>query len=423
MTLKTLRRNRVCFLLFFLLPFRGAAYGVFAHEAIVDAAWEKTIVPLLKQKYPVSTDSELVLAHAYAYGGAVAPDMGYYPKGSRFFTNLVHYVRSGDMAEALLRDAQTLNQYAFALGFLSHYEADNYGHPLGTNRSVTLVYTKLLSEYGNNITYAQNKIAHVRMEFGFDVLEIAKGNYASQSYRNLIGFKVDTTVLSRAFTETYGLDINEVYHHHFSGSVETFRWIVANIFPLITRAAWAQKKDFIKEHDSTVTAKTFNYKMRRRNYNKEYGAGYRSPGFSPWLFSFFVRVLPKIGPLRALKFKAPVPQAEKYFVESFDTTLHYYSADLQRLHAGTPPLNDIDFDTDKPTIQFEYVLADETYRDWVMLLQTVDINTLSQDLRQNITNYYLRPIPNPAFKKHRTKNTKAFQQELWKLRVFEKIIR
>src|ERR1700712_4943092 len=181
---------RIVFLLLFLFPLGCKAFGVLTHEAIVDAEWEKSIVPLLREKYPGSTDSELVAAHAYAYGGAVAPDMGYYPKGSRLFTDLVHYVRSGDMVNALLRDAQTLNQYAFALGFLSHYEADNYGHPLGTNRSVTLVYPKLQNKFGSEATYAEDKIAHVRMEFGFDVLEIARGNYASQSYRNYIGFKV-----------------------------------------------------------------------------------------------------------------------------------------------------------------------------------------------------------------------------------------
>jgi len=412
---KAIRACPVIFVLFSLLPFRGVAYGVFAHEAIVDAAWEKAIVPLLKLKYPASTDSELVLAHAYAYGGAVAPDMGYYPKGSRFFTDLVHYVRSGDMAEALLRNAQTLNQYAFALGFLSHYEADNYGHPLGTNRSVTLVYEKLQRKYGNNITYAQNKIAHVRMEFGFDVLEIAKGNYASQSYRNLIGFKVDTTVLSKAFMETYGLDINDVFHHHFSGSVETFRWVVANIFPLITRAAWARKKDFIKEQDSTATARTFNYKMRRRNYNKEYGVGYKSPGFSPWLFSFFVRVLPKVGPLRALKFKAPVPQAEKYFAESFDTSLRNYTNNLQKLYSRTIPLSDMDFDTGKPTAQSEYILADKAYRDLVIELYASGFKNMSPALKQNISNFYSSDSA-PAFKRHKAKNAAVFDAALRTLR-------
>jgi hypothetical protein len=146
------------FLVFFfcLLPFTVPAYGVLTHEAIVDASWDHSIVPLLKEKFPGATDSALQEAHAYAYGGAVSPDMGFYPFGSKLFTNLVHYVRSGDMVDALLRDANTLNQYAFALGFLSHYVADNYGHPLATNRSVPLVYPKLEKKYGHVITYAED---------------------------------------------------------------------------------------------------------------------------------------------------------------------------------------------------------------------------------------------------------------------------
>jgi hypothetical protein len=406
---------RILLMLLSFIPHGSKAFGVLTHEAIVDAEWEKSIVPLLKEKFPGSTDSELVAAHAYAYGGAVAPDMGYYPKGSKLFTNLVHYVRSGDMVNALLRNAQTLNQYAFALGFLSHYEADNYGHPLGTNRSVTLVYPKLQNKFGNEATYAEDKIAHVRMEFGFDVLEIAKGNYSSQSYRNYIGFKVDTTVLSKAFTETYGLDINDVFNHHFSGSVETFRWIVANIFPLITRAAWAEKKDFIRAHDSTATSARFRYKMKRRNYNKEYGTGYERPGFSPWLMSLFIRVLPKVGPLRALKFKAPVPQAEKYFDKSFDTTLHFYADDIQNLRVNNITLRDIDFDTGKPTAQSEYTLADATYRDLVLQLKATDFKYCSAALQRNISGFYVIPKA-PAVRKHRSKTSAEFSEGLKELR-------
>ena len=205
------------------MPFTGKAFGVLTHEAIVDASWNNSILPLLKEKYPLATEEELKDAHAYAYGGAVAPDMGYYPFGSKLFTNLVHYAKSGDLINALLKDATNINEYAFALGFLSHYEADIYGHPLATNKSVPIVYPKLGKKFGNTMTFAQDKIAHMRMEFGFDVLEVAKGNYASPAYRDFIGFKVDTAVLSKAFFETYGLTLDEVFDNHLNRAVETFR--------------------------------------------------------------------------------------------------------------------------------------------------------------------------------------------------------
>ena len=375
-------------LLFLLLPFSPFAFGVLTHEAIIDASWEKFIVPLLKLKYPASTEAEQKEAHAYAYGGAVAPDMGFYPLGSKMFTNLVHYVRSGDMVNALLSNARNINEYAFALGFLSHYSADNYGHPLATNISVPLVYPKIKKKYGSVVTYADNRISHMRMEFGFDVLEVAKGNYASQSYRDLIGFKVDTSVLSRAFFETYGLDINGIFGNHFHSAVETFRWIVANILPGITKAAWASKKNYIMEQNHTVTSKNFAFKMRQREYNKQFGKSYRRPGFFHTLMSFFIRVLPKAGPMKALKFKAPTPLSEKYFIQSFDTIMQHYSNNLIQLKKQNVNLNDIDFDTGKPATSCEYSLADNTYTEWLLKLKNDRFKNVNYPLKENIIKFF-----------------------------------
>jgi hypothetical protein len=387
---------------FCVLPFTVPAYGVLTHEAIVDASWDKSMVPLLKEKFPAATDSALQEAHAYAYGGAVSPDMGFYPFGSKLFTNLVHYVRSGDFVDALLRDANTLNEYAFALGFLSHYVADNYGHPMATNRSVPLVYPKLEKKYGRVITYAEDKIAHMRMEFGFDVLEIAKGNYASQDYHNFIGFKVDTTVLAKAFRETYQLDINRVFKNHFQLSVETFRWIVANIFPTLTKAGWVAKKKTIKKNDTTKATKHFSYKMRQKQYDKQFGKGYQRPGFKAALLSYLIRVLPKVGPLRALRFKAPTPQSEKYLEQSIDTVLRHYSVYLQQLKAHELHLKDKDYDTGNLTANCEYSLANETYTIWVLQLQENDFKNINNPLRQNILHFFDLP---PASKIHTRKKS------------------
>jgi len=377
----------LCVLIFFL-PFCGKGFGVLTHEAIIDALWEKTILPLLKSKYPSSTAEEQKEAHGYAYGGAVAPDMGYYPFGSALFTNLVHYVRSGDMASALLKDANNINQYAFALGFLSHYYADNYGHPIATNRSVPLVYPKLIRKYGTNITYADDKISHMRMEFGFDVLQLAKGNYATDKYHGLIGFKVDTTVLAKAFLETYGLDINEVFNHRFLMAVEVFRWTVANIFPFITKAAWAAKGSDIMKKDSTITSRNFRFKMRQKQYDKDFGSGYKHPGFFPTVVSFFIRILPKVGPLRSLKFKAPTALSEKYFDQSFDSIILHYNTALNRSKQTNIALKDFDFDTGKPTAICEYSLADNTYDSWLIQLKNDKFKNITSQEKQNIEGFY-----------------------------------
>lgn len=386
-------------------PFSGKAFGVLTHEAIIDAAWEQSIVPLLKQRFPLATSEEIKEAHAYAYGGAVAPDMGYYPAGSKFFTDLVHYVRSGEMVTSLFTNAANINQYAFAIGFLSHYNADNYGHSLATNRSVGLVYPKLAEKFGSSINYAQNKIGHVRMEFGFDVLQVARGNYASLSYRDFIGFKVDTAVLSKAFSETYGLDINKVFSNHFGRSVETFRWVVANVFPLLTRQAWASKKGTIKQTDSTSVSTRFRYKMRQKNYNKEYGTGYRRPGFFPSFLSFVIRALPKVGPTRPLKFKLPTPEAEKYFIQSFDTILHHFTGQIKLLSSPEGRFKNINFDTGNPTEICEYILADRTYNALVLQLHEQGIGETPALLRRNIINYY----KNISLTKNRNAEKKCMQ--------------
>src|SRR6478672_8672260 len=186
-------------------PIELAAYAVLAHEAIIDSVWSTNIRPLLVKRYPGATAEEIKEAHGYAYGGAIIQDMGYYPHGSFFFSDLTHYVRSGDFILALLRDAKDLNGYAFALGALSHYAADNDGHRVGTNPAVPLLYPKLEKKYGNYVTYEQDPLAHVKTEFGFDVLEVAKERYAPDSYHDFIGFEVDAPLLEQAFRETYGL--------------------------------------------------------------------------------------------------------------------------------------------------------------------------------------------------------------------------
>src|ERR1700733_11935695 len=194
-------------LLFFGWPAQSAAYGVLAHEAIIDSAWDANIRPLLLERFPQATKEELKEAHGYAYGGAIIQDMGYYPHGSHFFSDLAHYVRSGDFILALLRDSQDLNGYAFAVGALSHYAADNDGHKIATNPSVPILYPKLKKKYGNVVTYEQDPLAHVKTEFGFDVLEVARQRFAPDSYHDFIGFEVDKPLVEQAVRETYGLEL------------------------------------------------------------------------------------------------------------------------------------------------------------------------------------------------------------------------
>src|SRR5262249_40173149 len=159
------------------------------------ALWDKSIKPVLLQRYPNATEDDLKTAHAYAYGGCIIQDLGYYPFGNHFFTDLVHYVRSADFLKFLLAESHDLNEYAFALGGVSHYGADVEGHAIGVNRAVPFLYPRLQRKYGNVVTYADDPVSHLRTEFSFDVLEVARGNYPPKEYHDSIGFQVSKDLL------------------------------------------------------------------------------------------------------------------------------------------------------------------------------------------------------------------------------------
>jgi len=384
------------------------AYSVLTHEALIDANWNNILLPLLKQKYPASTEDELKEAHAYAYGGAVIPDMGYFPGGSKLFTNLIHYVRTGDFVLALLNGAHNLDEYAFALGALCHYEADKYGHRIGINPGVPIVYPKLERKFGNAITYEQNPVAHVRIEFSFDVLQTARGNYATAIYHDYIGFKVARPVLEKAFLETYGIDVNDLFRN-LSRTIGTFRWIVKDLFPIITRSAWASKKGEIKKRIPGATGRRFIYTMHRKNYYREYVTKEERPPFFANILSLFIRIAPKIGPLRVLKFKIPDADAEKIFINSFDTTVANYSYYIGKLYNGPIALSNIDFDTGLNTAPGEYGLADKTYYELLMKLNDKQFATSTPALQENILAFYIQYKPDTHTKRqirewHNTEN-------------------
>jgi len=362
-------------------------YSVLTHEALIDVNWEKVLLPLLKQKYPGSTEAELKEAHAYAYGGAVAPDMGYFPRGSRLYTNLVHYVRSGDFVMALLDDAKNLNEYAFALGFLCHYNADKYGHKIGINPGVPITYPKVEKEFGMVVTYGEDPVSHVRMEFSFDVLQTARGNYANSTYHDFIGFKIARPVLERSFLKIYGININDLFHN-LGRTIGTFRWVVKDLFPHITRAAWATKKGEISKATPGITGRKFIYNMHRKNYYHEFASKDERPPFFGNVFSLIIRIAPKIGPLRVLKFKTPGAVAEKLFIQSFDTTVVFYTSHITTLRTGPVELSNINFDTGLPTAAGQYKLADNTYDELLKKLADHQFDAVTVSLQRNILSYY-----------------------------------
>jgi len=366
---------------------KTSAFSILAHEVVIDAEWDSNLKPMLLAKYPNATPQDLKQAHAYAYGGCLVPDMGYMPFGDPYFTNLLHYVRTGDFVMHLVNDANNLNQYAFALGVLSHYLADEYGHSLATNRTVPLLYPKLKEKYGDIITYGDDHTSHSRTELSYDVLQTAKGVYASTAYHDFIGFSIDSALLADAFYKTYGESLSTVFPD-YSSTVATFRWGVRDLMPELTHKAWQWKKNDIKTNAPTIRHHTFKYHMPKRMFEKEFGSDYTRPDFKARLVVFLIKILPKIGPLSKLRYKNPGPQGEKYFFAAMDSVLHHYTIDLKAVGNNDLSLINIDYDTGKPTVMYEYTLTDETYKDWLMSLKKQDFTTATPDIRSNILSFY-----------------------------------
>ena len=250
-----------------LVPPPDNAYAVLSHQALIDTVWETHLKPLLKAKYPQASEAELSAAQAYAYGGSIIQDLGYYPHGSHFFSDLTHYVRSGDFVMALLRDSQDVYQYAFALGALSHYATDNEGHRIGTNRAVPVLYPPLQRKFGNFVTYEDDELAHVKTEFGFDVLQVAQQHYAPSSYHDFIGFEVSRPLLDQAFQETYGIELKSVLSNE-DLALNSYRRDVSQLIPKATRIAWSLKAKEIKEDEPGETRRRFLYNMSRADYDR-----------------------------------------------------------------------------------------------------------------------------------------------------------
>jgi hypothetical protein len=391
-TAATLRLKILAFILVVLLAGSTCeGYSVLTHEAIVDSAWDDAIRPLLLKRFPDATPDDLKVAHSYAYGGCVIQDLGYYPFGSHFFSDLVHYVRTGDFVQALIRDSQNLNEYAFALGALAHYAADNEGHRIATNRAVPILYPKLKAKYGDTVAYDQNPPAHLKTEFGFDVLEVAKGRYAPDAYRDFIGFQVSKELLQRAFQETYSLELKSVFSD-FDLSVATYRRSVGEAIPTATKVAWETNKDQIQKDIPGITKEKFLYHLSRTSYEKNWGGKYEKPGFGTRLLAFFFRLVPKIGPFSVFRFRTPTPETEKLFEASFNGSVTEYEHFLrEQKDSGRIELVNDNFDTGTVTGPGKYPLADKTYAELLDKLEKDHFAQITPELRTTVLDYYSDP--------------------------------
>jgi hypothetical protein len=409
----SLKRAAVLCLLIIVCSTSGLTYSVLSHEQVIDILWKDQISPLLRRHYPKSTEEDLRKAHAYAYGGCVLQDMGYYPFGSKYFSDLVHYARSGDFAQALLREAGDLNEYAFALGALAHYASDISGHPT-INRITAIEFPKLQRKFGNEVTYADDHKAHIQTEFGFDMVQVAKNRYTSDHYHDFIGFEVSKPVLERAFFDTYHLKLEDVFGD-VDLAIGSYRRGVSQMIPEMTRVALLSRREQIVKDTPNFEQKKFLFLLSRAQYEKEWGTIYRKPGIGTRILAFFLKIMPKFGPFRAAKFKIPTQQTEDMYVKSVNETVDNFTSLLDQTKRGDLDLPNRDFDTGRETHAGEYVLTDETYARLVHDLVSKTSDPLPRRLKENILHFYSDDNA-PIATKRKRKSWQQLKDDLAKLK-------
>jgi hypothetical protein len=391
-------------LLILLIVPRVSGYSLLTHEAIVDALWDVDLKPAILTRFPSSTPDNLKEAHAYAYGGAVLQDLGYYPRGNKFFSDLTHYVRTGQFVKTLLNDATTPDEYAFALGALTHYFGDTIGHSKATNIAEPQMYPRLRRRFGKIIYYDEDPSVHVRTEFSFDVVEVARGNFAPQAYHNFIGFEVAVPLMTRAIRETYGVELSQIFPH-LEISLGSFRYAVSKTIPTATRVAWAQRRDEIQKTSPGTTKRRFEYVMRRSSYERNWGKQYDRPTFIDRVLALLLRLLPPIGPLRNLRLKMPTPQIERLFMRSFtEATGDCRNWDMKL------QLPDKNLDTGTITSPGQYPLNDRAHAELLHLLAQGRFAGIPAGIRQELLEFYSNPDTPIVTKKNARKWTQVLAE-------------
>ncbi len=405
-------------LIFFWHSQSGFSYSVLTHEQIIDLAWKDSIVPMLLSRYPNATSADLERARAYAYGGCAIQDAGYYPFGHAFFSDLTHYVRTGDFVASLIRNSKNIYELAFALGALSHYVGDSIGHHDAVNPSTAVEFPSLEEKYGPVVTYDESPHGHVRTEFAFDIDQLSKRRLAPSAYLNHVGLQVSPRLLEVAFFETYGLHLRNMGIDR-RAAVGTYRRSVRAFIPSIARAeVLLHRKDFPPD----VPDPEFDlYAKRVHEADADNGwEHYRKGKFSlrTRLLAVVIFIIPKVGVISDLAIRGPQQQTEERYVESVNRSLERYEQVLGYLTRNPKAepgiamkLENRDLDTGEKVRPGGYRLTDQTY---AQLLEKITVlgAPVPVTLKRDILNYYADPAAPITTKKH---------EDAWK-RVQEQLV-
>ncbi|MGB6690270.1 MAG: zinc dependent phospholipase C family protein [Terracidiphilus sp.] len=427
MRIRRVRSRTILLLVLLFAPSwlrRADAYSLLTHEKLIDLTWQSAIVPLLLSRYPSLTPAELDQARAYAYGGCVIQDIGYYPFGDRSFSNLTHYVRSGDFVVNLFRNATNANELAFAVGALSHYIGDSNGHPLATNIAVPVEFPSLAHKYGPVVSYAEGKRQHVQTEFAFDINEIAHHRMAPIHYLRHIGLGVSVRQLALAYYRTYGLTEDFSQHRRRRFNVGGYRFAVRGFIPRIAYAITLLHRKVEPADPNTPEVVELRKEVAAVAAQNNWDFYRRKAGIGTYMLAGFLFILPKIGPLSLVAVKGPNAKTEAEYVHSVTVSdaalrhmlarftppstkpatgadpppLHALPVDRlagpsERVRASDPchPLPNRDLDTGQVVKPGGYLLTDSTYADLLHRLTRQPDRPIPPGIKEDILAFYSNP--------------------------------
>jgi hypothetical protein len=353
----------------------------------------------------------------------VIQDLGYYPFGDSFFSDLTHYVRSGDFVLALFRNAHNANELAFAVGAESHYIGDSIGHSQATNRAVALQFPKLAARYGTSVNYAEGRHQHVQVEFAFDIDQISKHRVAPLGYLRHIGFRVPTHQLALAFYETYGVtdDFAAGAQHKFN--LKEYQAATRKFIPRVAYAVTLMRRGHEVAEPDTADAKEIERESAEAATLDDWAAYRKRAGFETHLIAGVLWVLPKVGPLAMVAVKGPSQAAEADYMHSlvsatsvlrdrlaFFTPTEAGQARPASVAASTDPLGprdtqhplpNRDLDTGQVVKPGGYLLTDQTYAELLHRLTRDPSHPIPPGIKSDVQAYYSDPDAPITTKRHR----------------------
>lgn len=371
-------------------PRLGDAYSVQTHEQLIDLAWKDSIRPLLLERYPHLTEAQIREAHAYAYGGCAIQDLGYYPFGNPFLSNLTHYVRPGDFIISLIDNAQNADELAFAIGALSHYVGDTIGHSEAINEAVGIEFPKLAKKYGPVVTYDEDEHAHVRTEFAFDVNEISKRRFAPSAYLKHVGLAVPIPLLRRALFQTYGVDLYDVIGHR-KPVLTGYRFAVRSFLPRIAYAEVVLHKNGFPPDTPSDALDKLNRNLAQSDFENGWDQYRKNPGIGTHLLAYILFILPRIGPLADAAIRGPNANTQVSYVASLNHSIDSLRHILANFDSVAYLVPNRDLDTGGMVRPGTYRLTDQTYAKLIDFLARTPTRPIPFDLKQAVANYYSDP--------------------------------